>query len=61
MHMKVCLRVMQVSRLQRELERMEAERNRAREDARRYSTVLSCQNMQVNKQTHAHLLHPGMC
>ena len=32
--------VMQVSRLQRELTRMEAERDRAREDARRYSSLL---------------------
>ena len=32
---------MQVSRLQRELERMEAERDRAREDARR-STFIAC-------------------
>lgn len=32
---------MQVSRLQRELTRMEAERDRAREDARRYTSLLS--------------------
>ncbi len=31
--------VMQVSRLQRELTRMEAERDRAREDARRYTSL----------------------
>lgn len=32
--------VMQVSRLQRELTRMAAERDRAREDARRYAFLL---------------------
>ena len=40
--MHTCLIGMQVSRLQRELERMEAERDRAREDARRCGFSLSC-------------------